>query len=224
MSSIRTLCGIGVVLSGLALGACTPTVRTPPARAISPIDQHRVAPVVGVKEVFFMPHPDGLSDAQRSAAYQVIEEWRRSGSGPITVETPASAPDDSFLATAHLDNFLQYYGVPEAQLAFRRSQAAAAAPIRVSFTSYSLVIPRCGENWPDFRQSSPNLASPNFGCAVAANLAVMTANPAVLAAPRAMDPPDAGRREAVLQKYRSGEVTSTARDEQASATISDVVQ
>ena len=51
----------------------------------------------------------------------------------------------------------------------------------------------------------------------------MIANPRDLLSPAPMDPSDATRRDNVLGKYRRGEVTSSAKDEQATGNIKAAV-
>ena len=57
----------------------------------------------------------------------------------------------------------------------------------------------------------------------AANIAAQIANPQDLLRPRDMTPADAQRRATVLGKYRAGEVTSSARDDQAAGAISRAI-
>ena len=48
-----------------------------------------------------------------------------------------------------------------------------------------------------------------------ANIAAQIANPRDLIAPAVMTPGDNGRRAVVLDKYRKGDITSSAKDDQA---------
>jgi pilus assembly protein CpaD len=50
------------------------------------------------------------------------------------------------------------------------------------------------------------------------------ANPEDLITPRTMDPADPGRRAVVFDKYRKGQVTSSAKDTQASGAVSQAIQ
>ena len=56
------------------------------------------------------------------------------------------------------------------------------------------------------------------------NVAVQVANPGDLRGPSATTPADAQRRGVVLDKYRKGETTASARDEQAAGDVSKVVK
>ena len=94
----------------------------------------------------------------------------------------------------------------------------------VGFKGYKAEGPECGRDWKSYTASRDNDVNNNFGCAITANMAAMIANPADLSNPQQTDPADAGRRETVLDKYRSGAVTSSAKDPQANGAVSDAVQ
>ena len=54
-------------------------------------------------------------------------------------------------------------------------------------------------------------------------MAAQIANPEDLIRPRDSTPADAGRRDTVLGKYRKGDVTASAKDEQATGVVSKAV-
>ena len=70
--------------------------------------------------------------------------------------------------------------------------------------------------------SKEGLAS--LATAITAPGDVVLVRPGDLIGARPMDPADTGRRTTVLGKYRNGETTSTAKDEQASGAVSTAVQ
>lgn len=190
-----------------------------------PTNQFKTPVTVEAQQVLLAPHAEGLSPAQRGAVYELINTWRSRGSGPIVVETPAAGTDDVYRATAKVDAFLQTYGLGDADVRFRRYDAGpdTRAPIRVNVSVYNVEIPKCGQEWGNLAFNPKNQVAPNFGCAVTANLAAMVSNPADLSFAQPMSPADASRRQYVLEKYRSGEITSSARDDQAGGTISKAV-
>jgi pilus assembly protein CpaD len=59
---------------------------------------------------------------------------------------------------------------------------------------------------------------------VTANIAAQIADPEDLLHPRAETPPDGSRRQVVLDKYRTGATTSTAKDTQANGAVSTTGQ
>ena len=81
-------------------------------------------------------------------------------------------------------------------------------PIRLAYSTLVAKTGPCGR-WPeDLSETSENKNYYNFGCASQQNLAAQIADPRDLLGPRGMDPADAQRRTAVIDKYRNGEVTS----------------
>jgi pilus assembly protein CpaD len=113
----------------------------------------------------------------------------------------------------------------EDDLRFKRYEAGPdpRAPIRVGFSAYAVDIPRCGQAWASLASNRDNQVTPNFGCAVTANIAAMVAKPSDLMFPQPSTPLDATRRQVVLEKYRQGAVTSSAKDDQAQGQVSHAV-
>jgi pilus assembly protein CpaD len=123
-------------------------------------------------------------------------------------------------------SFLISNGVPADKIevvSYRPEPGAAAPPLLVGYLRYAAELPKCGETWTNIAHSWKNDVQPNFGCAVSANMAAQTADPADLLGPRRMTPQDAARRQVVLDKYRAGEITASAKDEKADGAISRAV-
>ncbi len=97
------------------------------------------------------------------------------------------------------------------------------APIVVGFERFEAITPRCGLDWESLTRTRDNEAFGNFGCAITANIAAQVANPQDLIRPRNTTPVDAQRRTTVLDNYRRGEITASARDDQATGTVSKAV-
>jgi pilus assembly protein CpaD len=102
------------------------------------------------------------------------------------------------------------------------ASGAPDALLKVGFLRYTAQIPQCG-GWENITGTRNNKAYENFGCAVTANIAAQVANPEDLLGPRPETPIDSGRRATVLDKYRKGEVTASAKDEQSNGIISKAV-
>jgi pilus assembly protein CpaD len=167
-------------------------------------------------------HPDGLSPNQAAAVAGFVDQWRQVEGGEITVQVPVGA---SPRMVAGVQAALAAQGAPIGSivLASYDAASAAAAPIIVAYDRYTVETPKCGTNWESLTRTRNNEAFGNFGCAVTANIAAQVANPEDLLHPRAMTPVDAQRRATVLGKYRGGDKTSSARDDQASATVSKAI-
>lgn len=190
--------------------------RTPTEQFAPEVDHH-------VEGIQLAVHAGDLSKAQMDALWGLVMTWRDSGAGQLQVETP-QGPLAAEMA-AHVEDTLQGFGVRRDQYALSFYPAEGPEPVvRVSYKRYTAAIPHCGDRFTDFTKTFSNGEEGDFGCAVTANIAAMVANPSDLASHRPEDPIDAGRRQVVLDKYRAGEVTSSAKDEQATGAVSSVAK
>jgi pilus assembly protein CpaD len=167
-------------------------------------------------------HADGLSSTQAAAVAGFVNQWMQANGGDITVQAPVGA---SPRMIAGVQAALAAQGAPIGSILLASYDPAGdpAAPIVVAYDRYSVETPRCGTNWESLTRTRNNEVYNNFGCAVTANMAAQIANPEDLLHPRTMTPADAQRRATVLGKYRAGEVTSSARDDQAVGAISKAI-
>jgi len=217
------------IAAALALTACAsgPTTAAGPASP-TVLDSWaaRVQVVAQPDEIRLAPHPTGMSGNQARALADFHARWVQAEGGVITVAAPVGTEGPgAYRVSADARDFLVSQGAAPTQVQLIGYDPAGApdAPIVVGFKRYVAVTPRCGD-WPSVTRTASNQPISNLGCAVAANMAAQVANPGDLVGARPMDPADAGRRTAVLGKYRAGEVTSTAKDEQASGAVSTAVQ
>lgn len=182
---------------------------------------------VATLNIGVVPGQPGLSPADRAAIEDFAAAYRQRGHGALTISTPSGSPNSGAATVALSDvrDLLNENGVGAGDLAYtpyRASGADAAAPLILSFKRYVALPTACG-NWSQNYALDPtNGLTPNHGCATQNNLAAMVANPADLVAPRNMTPADAARRSTVLEKYRAGEATATARGDQDSGAVSEV--
>jgi pilus assembly protein CpaD len=225
MSSIRALF---IVATACGLVACAATGNDDEAAFIAPtpIDQFPMRTAAEPEGILLAPHDFGLSQNQAQSLSDLAQRWRASGEGAVLIESPADGGPDAAATAYAARDALQSFGVPKNAIAIAGYQADATpkAPIRVSFQGRKAHIDDCDRSFPDLTDSVSNRPAPNFGCALNSNFAAMIANPADIDRPRGTDPADAGRRQVVLEKYRAGEVTSSAPDEQAKAQVSQSVQ
>ncbi len=170
----------------------------------------------------------GLTAEQRALAGGFASQWRRYGSGPLTIELPVGVANEvsSSRTVRELKSLLASTGVPPRAIQIQAYQPATpsnVAALRLSFPAISAsVASRChigqdnlgptpNVNWPQ------NYSPYNFGCATQNNLAVSVANPEDLVQPRAEQPAYAGRRKTVIEKYRQGQDPSTTYPTQTKA-------
>lgn len=185
-------------------------------------DRHPIQVTEGTRSVqmFIGTGRIGLTPEQRALAGGFASQWRRYGSGPMTIELPVGVANEvsSGRTVRELKSLLVSSGVHPRAIQIQAYQAATPsnlAPLRLTFAAVSATVasrchigqdnlgPTANLNWP--QNYSPN----NFGCATQHNLATAVANPEDFVQPRAEQPPYAGRRKTVLEKYRQGMDPST---------------
>ncbi|WP_340647349.1 CpaD family pilus assembly protein [Phenylobacterium sp.] len=226
---MSSLLKTSVVLAALCLSACA-TNRAPDrlTEARTPTEHFKATAAAQAETLALAVHAQGLSSNQADALIAFLDTWRDAGGGAITIQTPAAGADPSsaYRAGEATRSFLLGQGVSPSLIVMTGYDAAAeaGAPVRIAYTSYQAVVPRCGLQWTNISHSSRNEVQPNFGCAVTANMAAQIANPADLVQPADLGPSDAQRRVFALDKYRKGEVTSSAADDQAKGTVSSVAK
>lgn len=212
-----------VITAALALSACASGDRAQlTARTPSELWTDKVQVDKQPESLLLGVHADGLSPNQSAAVAGFVETWMRAEGGEITVQAPTGANPRMVAA---VQSALIAQGAPTRSITLASYDPAgnARAPIIVVYDRYSVRTPRCGENWENLTRTRNNEAYNNFGCAVTANMAAQIANPEDLLHPRETTRVDAQRRATVLEKYRQGQVTSSARDDQANGTISKAI-
>ncbi len=208
-------------LAGLALAGCgTPRGAEIAQLRTTPLDAHPIT-VSAVNERLEVRAPlaaQTLNGEDRQALEQFVRIYHDMGHGPIVVSLPSGGANAQAAVQVATDVRARLFaaGVDWEQIAGGMIEAAAGAepPIVLSFQRYEAKPPPC-KPMSDYNltRTASNLAPGRFGCAQAANLAVMLADPADLKGPRPTTSSDAGRRDVVLGKYREGQPTSAERAE-----------
>lgn len=224
---LRRIIPLTLVL-GLAACASAPPRQGAVADPPTALDQFK-APVRALPtEIRLAVHAQGVSPGQAKALSDLVAGWRAVEGGKVVIQAP-SGPADSgavYRMGESVRAFLAGQGVPLQAITTvgYDGGGVAGAPIVVGYLRYEVDVPQCGQQWENLTSTWDNQVYGNFGCATTANLAAQIANPADLVAPRASDAPDAQRRMEVLGHYRAGEVTSSARDDQAAGAVSTAVK
>lgn len=153
----------------------------------------------------------------------------QSGSDVIAIVLPdgsANAYTAGSIAI-QIEQVMLNAGVPLASIQYRSYPAQpseTSAPIRLAYARISASVERCNA-WPDqLSRNFQNQHYANYGCATQNNLAAMVANPLDLLYPRVIAPPNAARRDAVLEAYQNGEATNTEYDPSAGGVAQGVQQ
>lgn len=211
------------VLSGLAACASTPPDQGPSKTAATETQQwvDKIKVTSAPDEIVLATHANGLSANQAAALEDLHHRWLEAEGRELVI----TAPNASGMMATQIRDRLIGLGAPGSRVRVVGFNPVGPEDntIRVGFLRYAAEPLKCGQRWENLTATRNNTAYDNFGCSMAANLAAQVANPEDLIRPRDMDPADTGRRDAVLGKYRKGEVTSTKKDDSSSGTISKAI-
>lgn len=203
---------IALSLASLALGACRHNgIPTQPTMNKNPIE---VAESVERLELYSRPSGMELSARDEYAVMQFLRAYGQSGSGPIYINRPSG--HQGAVGVAQTDRILRGLmaqaglNPSSAQSGEYQSYPGAPAPVVVSYRTLKTIVPRC-PGLTDLSLTADNAVTPGFGCFASANLAAMVANPRQLVDPKAIDTPNAQRRQVVYDRYINGEATGSAR-------------
>ncbi|MGH6987925.1 MAG: CpaD family pilus assembly protein [Caulobacteraceae bacterium] len=232
MSSNRSRFVIVLALAAscasLALCACAGAGGADPAgpEALTSTEQFAIAVKGEPRELRLGVHPFGASQNQARALSAFALDWRNDEGGPVTIEAPLSGTDPTaaWRTASDARHILLSAGLAPAMVRTIRyaPRPGEAGVVVVAYHRLVAEGPKC-RAWSDFTAEA-NRVYANFGCAVTADMAVQIANPRDLLRPEPMTPPDAARRQTVIDKYRAGEVTSSAENKQASGAVSTAIQ
>jgi len=212
-----------------ALSACASTAGGDAGKpeAVTPTERFPIDVQSQPEELRLAVHGSGLSANQAGALGAFAAKWLDSEGGEITLKSPANGvdPGAAYRTTEGARDALVSAGVSSERIRTVGYDAAgdASAPVVVAYARYVAKGPQCGQSWENLTSTDQNREYANFGCAVTANMAAQIADPGDLLRPREMTPADAGRRQVVLDHYRKGETTSSAKDSQADGAVSRAI-
>lgn len=219
-----------ILLASLSLAACATDDEVTSHKAegaLTPTERFAIEVREHPEELKLAAHAQGLSANQITALNVFIDHWESVNGGDVLVKTPSNAGDPHaiYRVTVDAKDYLVAHGVAADRVRVVSYDGAGdqAAPVVVGYAAYVAKAPKCGQDWENLTATKDNREYNNFGCAMSANLAAEIANPADLLGPRASDPADAGRRQTVLDHYRKGENTATAKDDQANGAVSTAI-
>ncbi|WP_174299862.1 CpaD family pilus assembly protein [Caulobacter sp. S45] len=207
-----------ILAAAAALAGCAAD-SNPQSLALTPTEHYGLTVTSHPEQIAIGLHRSGLSITQKAALAQFVSQWRDDGGGMVSVRSPTDGADPS--TARHMQDEASAYliklGVPRERLQVSgyASNRAPGAPLLASYDRFEAQGPNCSGGWADLTATGHNSTFGHFGCAVTSNIAAQIANPRDLVAPAVMTPGDNVRRSMVLDKYRKGEVTSSAKDDQA---------
>ena len=226
---LRQYAVLCAALLGLAACATAPDPGLTAAKPLTDTQQwvDRVKVTAQPDEILLAPHAAGLSDRQTQALDALLSRWMDAQAREIVVSAPlgVAASEVAGRMAGAARARLVSLGAPVSAVRIVGYDAAAQpdAPLKVGFLRHTAQIPQCGQTWDNLTATRDNTPFANFGCAVTANMAAQVANPEDLQRPRDSAPIDAARRDTVFGKYRRGEITSSAKDDQATGAISKAI-
>lgn len=226
--SLRRAFWLAALIPAVCLSACATSqehasVLMPPHARI-PTEQYPMTTETSSRSINLRINPDGLSENQRRALDQIAEHagWTTGGTADVSVQTAGSP---GAMAAGHaVSAYLVGHDVPAASLSQKSVADQPADIITVTITDYRAHVYDCNRTWENLSATRNNNVYGNFGCALSANLAAQVADPRDLSHPASPTSSDATRKSTILTKYRTGEVTSAAQDDQAKGTISDAIK
>ena len=217
----------GACAASLAACASSKAPEKPPGPAAQlPTEQFAVKVTNAPERIAIAVHAEGLSANQRAALSDFVSRWRSDGGGRMTVSAPAASAAYPAAMLSRMVSaagaYLVKLGVP-AELVHTAAYTSATGegPVLIAYQRFQAEGPDCSTPWDDLTATGKNRPYAHFGCAVTANIAAQVANPRDFLAPAAETPADDNRREVILGKYRRGETTSSAKDDQANGKVSD---
>ena len=214
---------VGAAVLGLSACASTPPDQGPSKLAATETQQwmDRIKVDSAPDEILLAVHAGGLSANQSAALEALVSRWMEAEARELVVAAPNNA---GAMAIQIRDRLAMLGAGSRVRIIGLDPADAEGGAIRVGFARYEARPIKCGQRWENLTATRDNTVYENFGCAMAANIAAQVANPEDLLRPRDMTPADTGRRDTVLGKYRKGEVTSSAKDDQASGVVSKAIQ
>ena len=212
-----------VLAAAAALAGCAADTN-PQTLSLTPTEHYGVSVTSHPEQIALGLHPAGLSVTQKAALGEFVSRWRDNGGGTVSLRAPFDSAEPGLARRMQNEAsaYLVQLGVPgeRVQVGGYVSHRAPGAPLLASYDRFEAQGPNCSGGWSDLTSTGHNSTFGHFGCAVTANFAAQLANPRDLVEPAVVTPADNTRRAVVLGKYRKGEVTSSARDDQASGVVS----
>ncbi|HEY5107128.1 MAG TPA: CpaD family pilus assembly protein [Caulobacteraceae bacterium] len=215
------------LVAALALCACASRVAEDAGGPLTPTEHYAIKVASQPVQLALEAHRQGMSPNQARALDKFAQGWIEANGGEITLRSPAHGGDPAaaYRTVADAHDLLVAHGVAPSSLRIvgYDAQGDHRAPVLIDYAHYVAKGPSCGHLWENLSANGSNRAYANFGCALTANVAAEIADPGDLIAPRQSDPVDAERRQIVLDHYRKGDVTSSAKDDQANGAVSTAV-
>jgi pilus assembly protein CpaD len=189
----------------LSAGACVYPDTTTPYELVD----YRAHYPIGVKSQvvesdFYGNAEGGLTTDEQRVLRQFVAAYMQRGRRPITVTTGGSGQSGQALA-ATLRQAALGQGLAAGEVVVGVDPSQPADRVRMSFVSYTAVVPECGY-WSDESVANPdNVDSQNYGCSSQHNLGLMLADPSDLLGDTTMTARNATRSVTGTALYQAGQ-------------------
>ncbi len=232
MSHTKLTVLTGAFVAILALSACAtmPVAGTGTNQADAtadpktPISQYKLTATTDTDTINLRINPNGFSENQIRALTQLAARtsWVSGESSDVQIIT---SPDPTAIAAGQaVKAYLAGHDVSREHMSQISEDAQPGDVITLVVFSYQARTFDCNKSWENLAATRNNTPHQNFGCALTSNLAAQIADPRDLVHPTPAASPDAARKSTILDKYRKGEVTSSAVDTASKGTISDAIK
>ena len=219
---VQPMLRLAALLALVALAGCysdTPTHPLSP-QEIHPLKVSQSAMTLAL-DVPVSAAALGADDAARFDRF--VDDYLSIGNGPLEIiageREGVKAPRIAMLTDRAMRR-----GVSGKEIKVRLASLGTAQPqpLVLSFRRFIVELPRCGNfnDTPSFNPSNTNGA--NFGCSMQRNLGQMVANPGDLTSAQPMGSINAARTDRVLDAYKQGKATESAKSDSSKAQVSTV--
>lgn len=205
---------LSVVFAGIVLTGCASYQKDHFTVGSIPKDYRTQHPIVVAQsevseDLIVTKSMDGMSFRHENTATSFYGRFRQAGASTLRVILPAGSHNEAAARRVGQEviTHMKTLGLKKHQVIVSRYHASNhgdAATVRLSYDAITAnVSSKCGQWNEDLRDTSENENYENFGCSTQNNLAEMIANPADLLGPRGESEIDAGRRDNVINDWRS---------------------
>lgn len=213
-SRLKTSLTLSVLLTSIALTGCASYQKDHFTVGSTAKDYRTNHPIVvsesEVSEDLIVTRSmNKMSFRHENVATSFYGKFRRSAARQLRVILPAGSHNEAAARRVGQDliEHMKTLGLKKHEVHVARYHASNhgdSATIRLSFDSLTADIEsKCGKWDGDLGETAENQNYTNYGCATQNNLAKMIANPEDLVTPRGETEIDAGRRDNVIDDWRS---------------------
>ncbi len=215
-----------VALTGCAGGPESPSAVRADYMDQGAFDHNKIEVVKRTEflEVAIDPVASEITGKDRENIRSFVAAYRSQGKGPLVLSLPTSSQNPQLAVSAVAEAREIAY---EAGLSYDELGGAThgtSEPMVLAFQYYEALKPDCGlASEYDFADIRSNNDMKSLGCSVRTNLAAMISDPADLLGVTEIGQGDPIRRADILEKFRQGQSTASARGENESGAVSTAV-